>query len=157
MRFLIFLLMPLAEIAGFVWVGSHIGVLATLGLVVASAVLGAALMRFQGFGVLRSLRLATEEGRTPGRELAHGVMILLAGILLIIPGFVSDIFGLLLFIPFVRERVWSALQGRIVVMTSTGARGFGGRKSGRTIDLDADDFSRAPRDDSPWKGIDDRQ
>ena len=79
--------LPLLEIATFVAVGSQIGVLATVGLVILTTVLGGALLRIQGFGVLGRIREEVEAGRTPGRELAHGVMIVLAGVLLLLPGF----------------------------------------------------------------------
>ena len=107
--------------------------------------LGAILLRIQGFGVLTRIRDEIEAGRDPGRELAHGVMIMLAGILLLIPGFVTDIIGLLLFIPPVRDLAWRFLKDRVIV------RGldFGDllrrlsrpRRGGKTIDLDEDEYS----------------
>ena len=65
----------------------------------------------------RSTRIRAEldAGRDPGRELAHGAMIVLAGVLLLIPGFVTDMFGLLLFIPPVRDVAWRFLKRRVVV------------------------------------------
>ncbi|MBL8584674.1 MAG: membrane protein FxsA, partial [Rhizobiaceae bacterium] len=110
---LIVLLLPLIEIAGFVVVGSHIGVLWTIALVLASTVAGSVLLRYQGFGVMNRMRAEVEAGRDPSREVAHGVMILLAAILLLIPGFVTDIFGILLFIPPVREIAWRFLKRRV--------------------------------------------
>ena len=122
---LFILALPLIEIAGFVVVGSEIGVLATIALVILSGVAGSILLRIQGFGVLTRIRAELEAGRDPGRELAHGAMILLAGILLLIPGFVTDIVGLLLFVPPVRDLVWRFLKRRVVVSGSFSA-GFGG-------------------------------
>ena len=111
---LFLLALPFLEIAGFVIVGRQIGVLPTLGLVVASGMLGAILLRIQGFGVMTRIRKELDAGRDPSRELANGVMILLAGVLLLIPGFVTDIIGLLLFLPPVRELAWRFLKGRVV-------------------------------------------
>ena len=143
---LLILALPLAEIAGFVVVGSQIGALATVALVLVSAIAGAFLLRLQGFGAVARIRKALETGNDPGRELAHGAMIMLAGILLLIPGFITDIFGVLLFIPPVRDFVWQALRKRVTVATSFGVSGAGFRHAtredrARTIDLDETDYA----------------
>jgi UPF0716 protein FxsA len=152
--FLVILLaLPLIEIAAFVVVGSKIGVLATIGLVILASVAGSVLLRIQGFGAMQRIRTELAAGRDPGRELAHGFVILVAGILLLIPGFVTDVIGILLFIPPVRDLAWRFIKRRMVV-TSFGA-GFGnfrtGRYRGPTIDLDAEDFSSTPDPKSPWR------
>jgi UPF0716 protein FxsA len=86
-------------------------------------------------------------------------MIMLAGVLLLIPGFVTDVLGLLLFIPPVRDAAWRFLKRRIVVGGSfpTGFGGFRSRaRDAKTIDLDAEDYSRTPDPKSPWRiGADD--
>lgn len=154
---LLLLMLPFLEIAGFVVVGRQIGVLATLCLVVASGLLGAILLRVQGFGIMSRIRRELDAGNDPGRELANGAMVLVAAILLIIPGFVTDIAGLLLFLPPVRELAWRFLRERIVVSAAGfSTAGFGARHRGRgrTIDLDADEYSHASRPDSPWRRID---
>ena len=149
------LILPFAEIAGFVIVGREIGVLPTLGLVVLSSVIGFALLRIQGLDILGRIRREMERGNVPGREMTHGVMILLAGFLLMVPGFITDIFGLLLFIPWVRDRVWQLLGRKIVVSGAsfrTGRRGpEDHRKSEKTIDLDADDYTSSNNSDTPWR------
>ena len=160
---LFILALPFIEIAGFVIVGSQIGVLATLALVIAAGVLGAVLLRVQGFGVMARVRKELDAGQDPSRELANGAMILVAGILLLIPGFFTDIIGLLLFLPPVRALAWRFLKRRVVIS----AAGFGGFSRpgarsgtrGKTIDLDADEYSDSgpdsgPRPDSPWRRID---
>jgi len=156
----VFLLaLPLLEIAGFVVVGRQIGALATVGLVLASSIAGAMLLRHQGLGVMTRVRAEMAAGRDPSRELAHGVMIVLAAILLIIPGFISDIFGLLLFLPPVRDLAWRSLKSRVVVATNFSAAGFRGRGRTRTIDLDdgdysrGDDTTRGPDHNSPWRRL----
>jgi UPF0716 protein FxsA len=151
----LFLLMPLAEIAAFIFVGREVGVGMTLLLVLASAIAGAALLRIQGLGVLRKIQQASQTGSDPGRQLVHGVMIVVAAFLLIIPGFISDIIGLLLFIPAVRDLGWSLLKNRLTIVTAgmaPGPRGFprgaepdpdSRRRAGpHVIDLDDDEFSR---------------
>ncbi|URK88890.1 FxsA family protein [Rhizobium sp. RCAM05350] len=99
----------------------------TLLLILASAIAGAVLLRIQGFGVLRKIQQASQTGTDPGRQLVHGVMIVIAAFLLIIPGFISDIIGLLLFIPAVRDLGWSFIKNRLTIVTTgmaAGARGF---------------------------------
>jgi UPF0716 protein FxsA len=151
------LLLPFAEIAGFVIVGRQIGVLPTLGLVVLSSIVGFMLLRIQGLGILDRIRREMERGNVPGREMTHGVMVVLAGFLLMLPGFITDILGLLLFIPWVRDRVWLLLGRRIVVSggsfrTRRGPDGHGGTGGKeKTIDLDADDYSRSGKADTPWR------
>jgi UPF0716 protein FxsA len=154
-----FLLLPLAEITCFILVGRRIGLFPTLSLVVLSGVAGIVLMRIQGFGVLARVRLAGQEGRVPGKELLDAAMILIAGILLLIPGFLSDIVGIALFLPPVRTFLWNRLMRSVVVVDvggmrrgpSAAPRGDGAAGPGsvpgpqRTIDLDEDDFRRDDR------------
>jgi UPF0716 protein FxsA len=164
----LFLALPLLEIAGFIIVGRQIGALATIGLVLASSIAGSLLLRHQGFGVMARVRQEIEAGRDPSRHLAHGVMVLLAAVLLIVPGFITDIFGLLLFLPPVRDLAWWLFRNRIVTVTSFGTNfsadfggGFRPRGRGRTIDLDEEDFSRGNdrrephggNPDSPWRRL----
>ena len=145
-----FLVLPLIEIAGFVLVGSQIGVLPTLGLVVATSIAGAMLLRAQGFGMMSRIRAELAAGRDPSRELAHGVMILLAGILLLIPGFFTDILGILLFLPPLRDSAWRFARGRIRFFGFDGLRPQGGK----TIDLDEDDYSTGGEREQSLRRID---
>jgi UPF0716 protein FxsA len=147
---LLFLLMPLAEIAAFIFVGREIGVGMTLLMVLASAIAGAVLLRIQGLGVLRNIQQAAQTGTDPGRQLVHGAMIVIAAFLLIIPGFISDVIGLLLFIPAVRDLGWSLIKNRLTIVTTGGGfsqgpkpdRGSPPRSGPQVIDLDEDEFSR---------------
>lgn len=146
---LVLIALPLIEIAGFALVGSLVGVLPTVALAIATTILGAVLLRVQGIGALGRIRATMDAGGTPGRDVVHGLMIALAGLLLVVPGFFTDALGLLLFLPPVRELVWRFLRARIVVVDAAHPRGTAGfrRESPRTIDLDADDFTR--RDETP--------
>jgi len=138
-------------------------VLATLGMVLVTAVVGSVLLRVQGFGLLRRIQAETDGGRVPGRELVHGAMILLAGFLLLLPGFVTDAVGFLLFVPAFRDWMWRVLARRVLVKVDPSAMGGDARyrRDSRTIDLDEDDFTRtkddsnSTKDQSPWRGIDD--
>lgn len=142
-----FLLLPLAEIACFILVGRRIGLMPTLGLVVLSGVAGIVLMRIQGFGVLARIRQSGRQGRAPGKELLDAAMILIAGILFIIPGFLTDIVGLTLFLPPVRTFLWNRLMRNMVVVDIGNMQGGTRPQTGpdRTIDLDRDDFHRDGR------------
>ncbi|MDQ0318217.1 UPF0716 protein FxsA [Pararhizobium capsulatum DSM 1112] len=154
----LFLVLPFAEIATFVLVGNEIGVGMTLMLVLASMVAGIVLLRFQGLGTLRRLQQATAGGGDPGRELVHGVMIVVAGILLILPGFLSDIVGILLFLPPVRDLAWKVMRDRLNIVTVGSGFGFSPgsrpgdnssdvhRRGPQVVDLEEDEYSRdAPR------------
>ncbi len=161
---LMFLALPFIEIAGFVIVGSEIGVLATLGLIVLSAVLGFALLRRQGLSLLNQMKTETTAGRAPEREIIHGTLLIFAGILLIIPGFLTDIIGLLLFIPFVRDLIWNRfLRNRVVMASNSQASGAGyssytqrnAPQDDDIIDLDPEDYSSfsdtaKKSNNSPW-------
>lgn len=161
---LLFLALPFIEIAGFVIVGSEIGVLATLGLIILSAVLGFALLRRQGLSLLNQMKAETAAGRAPQREIIHGTLLIFAGILLIIPGFLTDIIGLLLFIPFVRDLIWNRfLRNRVVMATdfqagSASYQHYGQRHTPQDddiIDLDPEDYSSSSdankkSKNSPW-------
>ena len=106
---------PLIEIGLFIQVGSLIGLWPTLGLVILTAVLGTAVMRSQGARAWNDLNRSIGELRDPGRPLAHGVMIMIAGMLLLLPGFFTDTLGILLLIPPVREVIMHRIASRIQV------------------------------------------
>ena len=150
-------ILPLLEIAGFIVVGRQIGVFATIGLIILSTVLGAVLLRIQGFGLMTRIRQTMEQGGMPGRELVHGFMILVAGFLLVAPGFISDIIGLLLFIPAIRDIAWNFLRSRIIIVgqgqdfTARNSR----QQSDKVIDLDAQDYTSTGPKDTPWRKLDD--
>jgi UPF0716 protein FxsA len=106
---------PLIEIALFIEVGGLIGVLPTILLCILSAVAGVSLMRAQGLVTLDKLRASLEAGGDPRGPIAHGALILVAGVLLVIPGFFTDALGLLLLIPAVRRLVIARGASRVTV------------------------------------------
>ena len=101
----LFLVVPLAEIWVLIEVGSVVGAVATIGLVVLTAVAGAALMRAQGLATLFRARAAMAKGEVPALELLEGAVILIAGALLLTPGFITDATGFACLIPSVRRRL----------------------------------------------------
>ena len=148
------LAIPLAEIAAFVVIGGQIGVWWTLLMVLVTAIGGSILLRIQGFGLLNRIRTEIDAGRVPSRELVHGVMILIAGILLLTPGFITDAMGFALFIPHLRDALWAFAKTRIrfetVVMDGRGRGSAYRDRDSSVIDLDEDEFNREPDDTSPW-------
>lgn len=120
---LLFILVPVAELYLFLTLGRHIGIGPTLGIIVLTAILGAALTRSQGARTLAKFQQATAEGRLPHREALDGILILLAGAVLLTPGFLTDTVGFLLLVPPVRAliRGWLAnyLKGRIRIIEPT--------------------------------------
>lgn len=139
-----FLVLPVVEIAVFIQVGGLIGLWPTIGLVILSAVAGSWLMRQQGAAALADLQRSFRELRDPTAPLAHGALILLAGALMVTPGFVTDSMGIALLIPATRRWVIRQL-GRRMRVTSAGfghcAAGPSAppfRPGGRATTIDAD-------------------
>ena len=110
-----FLLVPVVEIYVIIQVGQVIGAWPTVALLVAESVLGAWIVRREGRRAWRALTSAFREGGAPDRELADAALVLVGGVLLLTPGFVTDVFGFLFVLPFTRPLVrWSltAYAGR---------------------------------------------
>jgi|SRR5687768_10735002 len=103
----LFLVVPFVELFVLLQVGQAIGVLDTVALLVAVSIAGAWLVKREGLGVLHQAQERVAAGTVPGRELVDGVLVLFAGALLLTPGFVTDVFGILLLLPPVR----AALRG----------------------------------------------
>ena len=146
---LLLLAWPIAEIAALVWVGSHLGVINTVGLVLLAAFGGLALLRYEGFGLMRRVQAELAAGRMPAGTLLEGFMVLLAAFLLILPGFLSDLMAFLLLFAPVRRLIIATIASRLTVTTmSTGRRTGDG-----VVDLDADEWIRGGcNSDSPWSG-----
>lgn len=152
------LLVPTLEIAIFVRVGQAIGVWGVVALVVLAALSGAALLRHQSIGVIRRLDRDLKQGRMPDAGLFDGVLIVVGAILLILPGFLTDVIGLLLMIPLVRRLVRKFFKSRVTVRTFGGfERGFRRhRRPEDVVDLSPEDFQRDGNRDPPRPGIDHR-
>lgn len=153
--FLAFLAVPLIEIGLFIQVGGLIGLWPTLAVVVATAFAGTALVRSQGARALADLRQSFAGLGDPTKPLAHGAMILLAGALLLTPGFFTDACGLLLLVPQVREALLRKLASRIKMQSFTyGTTQESYRRPGPdVIDgdfLEIDPENQPPRGPSGW-------
>ncbi len=109
---LLFILVPIAELALLIEIGSHLGLPATLALIVSTGALGAYLARRQGLGVLAKIRSEMDEGRLPTGQLVDGALILVAGAVLMTPGVLTDALGFFCLIPAGRKRLKSYLSRR---------------------------------------------
>lgn len=129
---LLFLVVPLVELAIIIQVGGAIGVWNTVALLLVMSILGGWLMKREGLGVLRRLQTTVEQGRVPGRELADGFLILFGGALMLTPGFLSDVLGMALLLSPVRALVRTALVRRLglVAVRRAGTTGSTGTTGG---------------------------
>jgi UPF0716 protein FxsA len=142
----LFIVLPVAEIYVIIKIGGLIGVLPTIALLILDGFLGAALLRSQGRAVWRRFNEALEAGRIPAREVFDGAMVIVGGALLMTPGFITDIFGLLFLIPpsraMFRGLVTKLAAGRAAFAVSTvkwGSRAHGhyrARRSSRSYDYE---------------------
>ncbi len=109
----VFIVVPIVELAVIIQVGQALGVLPTIALLIGVSFAGAWLVKREGLGVWRRFRQQLDRGVVPARELADGVMILFAGALLCTPGFVTDVLGLLLLMPPVRAAIRATTVARL--------------------------------------------
>ena len=101
--FLLFLLVPLVEIYFLIKVGNSIGAIPTIALVVFTALLGAMLLRFQGWATLTRSRQVMAQGQLPALEMLEGLLLMFAGALLLTPGFFTDAIGFVFLLPPLRQ------------------------------------------------------
>jgi UPF0716 protein FxsA len=154
---IVFLVAPLVELALIVQVASTVGIPNTIGLLVAVSLVGAWLARREGIGVLRRIEAALRRGEMPSKEVADGGLILLAGALMIAPGFISDVLAILLLLPPSRAVVrgivlgYVARRGTIAVTSRFGGYGAGagrirtnGRSNGHRDVWDVDSWEEPP-------------
>ncbi len=111
--FLLFLIVPAVELALLLQIGRWIGLWPTIGLIFATALAGSFLARREGMATWRAFRQRLAEGKLPGRELIDGVLILLAGALLITPGVLTDLLGLVGLLPPTRALIRRYLMRRL--------------------------------------------
>ncbi|MDG1818490.1 MAG: FxsA family protein [Porticoccaceae bacterium] len=122
--FLIFVITPVIEMWLLITVGSYLGALPTIGLVLLTAFIGVNLLRAQGFETLWRGRRKFEEGQLPAQEIAEGIILAVCGALLLTPGFVTDLIGFSGLIPPIRRIIAQFILSRMVVASvSTSGRG----------------------------------
>lgn len=176
--FVAFVVVPLVELALLIQLGSVIGVLPTIAIVVVTALVGTALLRQQGLATIRNAQARAQRGEAPIEELMHGLMIAVGGVMLLTPGLITDAMGLALLLPpvrhFIGRGVWGYLarHGQVHVYSGAagstpppggpqGGAGSGGpqgrpQPGGRTV-IDSDDYEvveddgpHDPDPSSPW-------
>ena len=109
---LLFVVVPIVELVLLIEIGQRVGTLATIGLIMGTGVVGASLARQQGLSTLARLRKDLDEGRLPAEAIVDGVLILVAGAVLITPGVLTDLFGFLCLVPACRRRLTRNLKRR---------------------------------------------
>jgi UPF0716 protein FxsA len=152
----LFIVVPIVELWVIIEIGSLIGVLPTIALLLADAMLGSLLLRHQGRGAWRRFNAALAERRFPGREVADGLLIAIGGTLLLTPGFVTDVFGALLLVPPTRAIVRRLMRGyvsrRFVIVggpvsgpTRPASRSYDFDASAEEVDADSPRLSHPDR------------
>jgi UPF0716 protein FxsA len=144
--FLLFIVMPIVEMWLLIAVGTEIGALYTIGLVLLTAVIGARLLREQGLATLWRGRRKLEEGQLPAQEIGEGIILAVSGALLLTPGFITDIVGFAGLFPPARALFSQHIIGKMVVTDLHGnqyRRGSGasGAESGDIIEGESWDNS----------------
>lgn len=132
---LLFIVVPIAELYVIIQVGEWIGVWPTLLLLLLDAIVGSWLLKHQGRAAWRRFNQALAEKRIPAAEVADGFLVILGGALLIAPGFITDIFGILFLIPptraLARKILYRFTVGRVAIVAVPGAAAMGGFGRGR--------------------------
>ena len=146
---LLFIVVPIAELAVIIQVGEWLGFWLTLAILILDSILGAMLMRAQGRSAWRRFNEAIRAGRVPAREVADGVLVIFGGALLLTPGFLSDILGALLLLPPTRALVRAVLVRRFadrMVTSMSGPRvgGGGGPRPHQAYDVEGTAVDRPP-------------
>jgi UPF0716 protein FxsA len=158
----LFIVVSLVEIYLFVLVGQAIGALNTIGLVILISFTGAWLAKREGLGVLARLRAQLEAGNMPGNELIDGVLILVGGVMLVVPGFITDFCGLLLLFPpsrslarnFAKKRLRLRIYGIDVIAPIRRVGDFRRNRPAQPYDRPYDQYEEYDRYDGPQDVID---
>jgi UPF0716 protein FxsA len=149
---LLFIAVPIAELAVIIQVGQTIGVWWTIALLIADSLFGAWLMRHQGRAAWRRFNEAVQGGRVPAREVVDGALVIFGGALLLTPGFITDILGLILLVPPTRALVRVVLARRLahrMVASATRPHPSGGYDvEGTAVDVDVEPLE-PPRREAP--------
>ena len=124
----LFIAVPIIEIYFLVKVGEQIGPLKTILLVIITAIIGTWLLRQQGLSTLARFQSSMASGKIPAQEMIEGVILLIGGILLLTPGFVTDALGLLCLLPFSRQAFARKIAKNSSVHLQTQMGGFGSQR-----------------------------
>lgn len=124
--FLLLLLLPIIELWFLIQVGSAIGALSAIALLILAGVVGVGLLRLQSLSTMARVQARLERGEVPSHEVVEGLLLAIAGVLLLLPGFLSDIVALVVILPPLRKVIahWLMRSGRLQAL-GMGSRGFG--------------------------------
>lgn len=97
------IILTVIEISVFIWIGGMLGVFPVILLILSTGILGIAFVRFQGFEAWRKLQMSLANGEPPGDNILSIICVIIGGVLLLIPGFVTDVVGFFLVLPWTRK------------------------------------------------------
>jgi len=140
--FLLFAILPIIEIALLVKVGGIIGGWNTIAIVIITAFVGSYLVRREGLHTLQTAQDKMQRNELPGNEIVQGLMLVIAGVLLVTPGFVTDILGMLFVLPGTRQHIASQVSKHMKTRVVSSA-GFAGQGP---FDSQQSPFTEAPKD-----------
>lgn len=126
---ILFIALPILELWLLIKIGGMIGFFPTVALILLTAAIGSQLVRRQGLTVLQRIRESQARGEMPALPMLDGAALLLAGLMLLTPGFLSDALGFVLLVPGLRQKIARRLLSRVVIMQP--AAGGGERYAGR--------------------------
>lgn len=139
--FLLFIVLPIIEIAILLEIGAWLGFWPTLGIIIVTAWVGAKKVREQGIATMQSAQLKMAQGEMPSDDIIAGVMLLISGVLLLTPGFVTDILGLSFLWPVTRNALINQAKKHIKVSPMAGGAGFSGQSFYYESHSQTQDFS----------------
>jgi len=117
----LFIAVPIIEIGLFIQVGGFLGFWATIGLVLLSAVVGASLVRSQGLKTLMTVQQRVSQGEIPAQQILEGVLLAVSGVLLLTPGFMTDMLGMMVLLPGIRSALAQYLMTKVAVQGQQGS------------------------------------
>ena len=130
--FVLIFLMPFLEIFLIIEIGQHFGAINTIFMILATAILGAVLVRIEGLSTLSRIKNSVQKGELPAIELISGGILIISAVVLLTPGFITDVLGLVLMAPPIRKGVASIFAQKIVVRQERRS----GPNSGKIIDTE---------------------
>lgn len=123
---LLFTLIPLVELYILIEIGSHFGVMTTIVIIIGTGVLGAYLAKQQGFRVWLNIQTEVGQGRFPANDLIDGLLLLVAGVVLLTPGLLTDMMGFIILFPVTRQYIREWVKKKLSDMTQRGQVKFSG-------------------------------
>ena len=130
--FILIFLMPFLEIFLIIEIGQHFGAMKTIIMILATAILGAVLVRIEGLSTLSRIKNSVQRGELPTIELISGGILIISAVVLLTPGFITDVLGLLLMSPSLRRRVASIIALKLTIRQKRSS----GANSGKIIDTE---------------------